>query len=155
MLIVLEGCDGSGKTTIANKLAQILGAEIIHCTTDTPNTEWFFRSIIEMAQTKNIIADRFCYGQFVYQNPEDRHLSEDALYDLELEMMNTGARVLYVDCDEPILKKRLGDRGEVTMKPIRDIRRAYEKVFSKSILLITNIYTARPELGGSKFLKEV
>lgn len=155
MLIVLEGCDGSGKTTIANKLSMMLGAEIIHCTTDTPNTVWFFRDIIELAQTRNIIADRFCYGQFVYQNPEERHLNEQDLYHLELTMLNTGARVLYVDCDEPILKKRLGDRGEVTMKPIRDIRMEYEKVFSKSILPIINVDTSRPELGVSKFLKEV
>lgn len=154
MLIVLEGCDGSGKTTIANKLAKILGAEIIHCTTDTPNTVWFFRDIIELAQTRNIIADRFCYGQFVYQNPEKRQLNEQDLYHLELTMMNTGARVVYVDCDAPILKKRLDDRGEVTMKSIRDIHRAYEKVFSKSILPIINIDTSRPELGVSKFIKE-
>ena len=154
MLIVLEGCDGSGKSTIANKLAEILGAEIIHCTTDTPNTVWFFRDIIELAQTRNIIADRFCYGQFVYQNPEERQLNEQDLYHLELTMMNTGARVVYVDCDESALKKRLDDRGEVTTKPIREIRRIYEEVFSKSILPITNIDTSRPELGVSKFIKE-
>lgn len=107
-----------------------------------------------MAQTRNIIADRFCYGQFVYQNPEERQLNEQDLYHLELTMMNTGARVLYVDCDESVLKKRLDDREEVTMKPIRDIRMAYEKVFSKSILPIINIDTSIPELGVSKFLKK-
>lgn len=154
MLIVLEGCDGSGKTTLANKLAAILDAEIIHCTTETPNDYSFFSQIIAMAEKRNIIADRFCYGQFVYQKPEERKLDSVDLYHLELYMMNTGARVLYVDCDEPIMKKRLGDRGEVTMKPIKDIRRIYEEVFSKSILPITNIDTSRPELGVSKFLRE-
>lgn len=154
MLIVLEGCDGSGKTTLANKLAAILDAEIIHCTTETPNDYSFFSQIIAMAEKRNIIADRFCYGQFVYQKPEERKLDSVDLYHLELYMMNTGARVLYVDCDEPILKKRLGNRGEVTMKPIREIRRAYEKAFSKSLLLIINVDTSRPELGVSKFLRE-
>ena len=38
MLFVLEGCDGSGKTTVAKHLKNILpAAEIVHCTTDTPN----------------------------------------------------------------------------------------------------------------------
>lgn len=154
MLIVLEGCDGSGKTTLANKLATMLNAEVIHCTTDTPNTVWFFRDIIEMARTRNIIADRFCYGQFVYQEPEERHVSEVDLYHLELEMLNTGARVLYIDCDESILKKRLGNRGEVTTKSIREIRKTYEKVFSKSILPIVNVDTSIPRLRVSKFVKE-
>lgn len=141
MLIVLEGCDGSGKTTIANKLAKMLGAEIIHCTTDTPNTVWFFRDIIELAQTQNIIADRFCYGQFVYQNPEERQLNEQDLYHLELTMMNIGARVIYVDAPTATIKDRLANRNETTSKPIDTIKKEYGKIWNKSILPITTMYS--------------
>lgn len=154
MLIVLEGCDGSGKTTLANKLAAILDAEIIHCTTDTPNTLWFFRDIIEMAQTRNIIADRFCYGQFVYQNPEERALNEIDLYNLELEMMNTGAKVIYVYCDEDILKRRLDERGEIPMKPVEKILTLYSSVFSKSLLPIKIAETSEPTTHYMKFPKD-
>lgn len=141
MLIVLEGCDGSGKTTLANKLALMLGAEIIHCTTKTPNTLWFFRDIIEIARTRNIIADRFCYGQFVYQEPDERQLNEQDLYHLELEMMNTGARVIYVDAPTAVIQSRLDERNETTTKPIDSIRAEYEKLWNKSILPITTMFS--------------
>lgn len=143
MLIVLEGCDGTGKTTLAHNLSKILGAEIIHCTTDTPNTVWFFRDIIEMAQTRNIIADRFCYGQFVYQSEDKRQLTKHDLYNLELAMLNTGARVVYVDCDEQVLNARLAARNEVPMKPIRQLKDGYLKVFSDSLLKIAVVDTTK------------
>ena len=154
MLIALEGCDGSGKTTLANKLAAILNAEIVHCTTDTPNTLWFFRDIIEIARTKNIIADRFCYGQFVYQNPEERQLNESDLYNLELEMMNTGARVIFVDCNPEIIEERLSRRSEKTMRPISEIETGYLKLFSNSLLPILVADTSKPELALHPFWKE-
>ena len=57
MLIVLEGCDGSGKSTLARSLSRLLDAEIIHCSSTTPNTKEFFEEIIEASRTRNIIAD--------------------------------------------------------------------------------------------------
>ena len=74
MLIVLEGVDGVGKSTIARKLARILNARIIHCTKDTPNDYRYFHRILDAATSENVIDDRFCYGQFVYQAPEARYL---------------------------------------------------------------------------------
>lgn len=143
MLIVLEGCDGTGKTTLAHNLSKMLGAEIIHCTTNTPNTVWFFRDIIETAKTKNIIADRFCYGQFVYQNEDERQLTKRDLYDLELAMLNTGARVVYVDCDEQVINTRLAARGETPMRPIRKLKDGYLKIFSDSLLKIAVVDTTK------------
>lgn len=154
MLIVLEGCDGSGKTTLANKLAAILDAEIIHCTTDTPNDYSFFSQIIAMAEKRNIIADRFCYGQFVYQKPEERKLDSVDLYHLELYMMNTGAKVIYVYCDENIVKERLDSRGEIPIRPVGEILSTYSSVLSKSLLPIKIAETSEPTTHYMKFPKD-
>ncbi len=154
MLIVLEGCDGSGKTTLANKLAAILDAEIIHCTTETPNDYSFFSQIIAMAEERNIIADRFCYGQFVYQKPEERKLDSVDLYHLELYMMKSGAKVIYVYCDEDIIKERLDERGEIPIRPVGEILSAYSSVLSKSLLPIKIAETSEPTTHYMKFPRD-
>lgn len=134
MLVVLEGCDGAGKSTLAEFLAKLLNADIVHCTAETPNDYGFFYNIIEVAKTRNIIADRFCYGQFVYQEKDERKLSKSALRMLETRMLEANSKVILVTAPEDIIIARLASRGEVTHMPVKDILSRFEKVMSKSIL---------------------
>lgn len=136
MLIVLEGCDGSGKTTLANGLLNILpNAEIVHCTTDTPNDWDFFTKLIELSKTRHIIADRFCYGQFVYQTAEERHLTREELLDLEILMMDAGAKVIHVAAPVDEIEDRLVMRGENTKMPIGEICDRYLDLFEYDTLI--------------------
>lgn len=134
MLVVLEGCDGAGKSTLAEFLAKLLNADTVHCTAETPNDYEFFDNIISAAITKNIIADRFCYGQFVYQEKEDRRLSKDDLRVLETRMLEADGKVIIVTAPEDVILARLASRGETTNMPVKDILSRFEKVMSKSIL---------------------
>ena len=135
MLIVLEGCDGSGKTTIANNLKAILpNAEIIHCTTETPNDLEFFTDLIRAADCRNIIADRFCYGQFVYQSPEERHLTKEQLMELETLMLASGAKVIHVTAPVNTIKTRLSWRNEKAMRPVEEITSRYIDLFERTLI---------------------
>lgn len=135
MLIVLEGCDGSGKTTIANNLKAIMpDAEIIHCTTETPNTFDFFKGIILASKERDIIADRFCYGQFVYQTEAERHLTDEELCALEIGMMGAGAKVIHVTAPVNTIKERLSWRGEDTMHPVEEITDRYIDLFERTLI---------------------
>lgn len=154
MLYILEGCDGAGKTTVATKLAKVLDAEIIHCSQYTPNDFSFFVHIAEAAKEKNIIADRFCYGQFVYQEEENRPLRESPivttlgfgdrdgvsalknLHQLETIMLDCGVKVIYVTAPVDDIKERLALRGEVLINglTVEDIMIRYTAVRKNSIL---------------------
>lgn len=135
MLIVLEGCDGTGKTTIANNLKAILpNAEIIHCTTQTPNDFEFFKNLILASQNRDIIADRFCYGQFVYQNDAERHLTPEELYALEVGMISAGAKVIHVTAPVNTIKERLGWRMEKPMHPVEEITDRYINLFERTLI---------------------
>lgn len=146
MLIILEGCDGAGKTTLAELLKNTIeDAQIIHCNRDTPNDMEFFKSIILCSHRQTIIADRFCYGQFVYQEREDRPLSyEDGvntwdnpyggLHRLETYILsqNVDVRLIYVYAEPDVIQKRLAMRNETV--PIFNIMNRYEELWTKSLL---------------------
>lgn len=136
MLIILEGADGVGKSTIAKRLARILNARIIHCTKDTPNDLAYFRSILYASEEQHIIADRFCYGQFVYQFEEERKLTRDELYRLEADMLNMGAKVIYVTASEKTIEARLDKRNEIPMYPVKELLERFDTVMKQSTLQI-------------------
>ena len=144
-LIVLEGCDGTGKTTLARSLAKLMDAHIIHCTTETPNNFDFFYQIIQMANDRNIIADRWCYGQFVYQDANDREslgwLDEQQLEELELEMLRNNVKVVHVVAPAKEIKERLEARSEYTTMTIEEIVDKFNHQLNKSIVPVINWYT--------------
>lgn len=146
MLIVLEGCDGTGKSTLAGFLAQLLNAEVIHCTSRTPNDFNFFWSIVEASKERNIIADRFCYGQFVYQEPRERRLSEANLRTLELSMLHAGAKVVLVTAPSETVEARLAARGEITSVPVCELLCRFKSVMAESLLPVAVYDTTK---GGS------
>lgn len=136
MLIILEGADGVGKSTIAKRLARIFNARIIHCTKDTPNDLAYFRSILYASEEQHIIADRFCYGQFVYQPEEERKLTREELYRLEADILNMGAKVIYVTASEKTIEARLNKRNEIPMYPVKELLERFDTVMKQSTLQI-------------------
>lgn len=63
MKIILEGCDGTGKTTLAKILADRYGLDICHCTQDDPGDYEFYRQTL---RKENVIWDRHTLGELVY-----------------------------------------------------------------------------------------
>lgn len=118
MLVVLEGADGVGKTTLAQILSNVLNAEVIHATRETPNDWKFFSGILDDAKTRNIIMDRAFWGQFVYQTPDERHLSYEQLDSLETRLQNEGGKLIYVCAPEDVIKARLDARSEIPSLPV-------------------------------------
>lgn len=169
MLIVLEGCDGVGKSTLANNLATVMNAEVIHCSQYTPNNYEFFHNIIEASKTKNIIADRFCYGQFVYQEEFERPLAIMAnathnvtigkdefefpngtpalhvLHRLETEMLQAGATVVHVTAPIEEIKERLEARKEYLINglTVEQVVDKFRGTFKMSILPVVEWSTGR------------
>lgn len=132
MLIVLEGCDGSGKSSLAELLANLCydpgAVEVIHATRETPNDMEWFSKIMDDARNKNIIMDRAFWGQFVYQNESKRSLTYQDLKNLENRLQTEGGKLIYVYSPERVIKRRLAKRSELTDIPIRTILRKYKNL---------------------------
>lgn len=130
MLIVLEGVDGVGKTTLATLLSKTMNAGIIHATRETPNNWGWFSEIMDLARDHNIIADRFFWGQFVYQEPEERKLSWEQLHELEHRLEQEGGKLIYVVAEKQDILTRLGKRAEVLSLPLDTLIGRYAGVMS-------------------------
>lgn len=117
MIIIIEGPDGSGKTSLANRLSRQTGYKIIHRT--QPKTEEdkaimmdeYFRVI---RSRENMIFDRCWYSEMVY-GPVMRDasvISYSQMYDLERRLMETGAMIIYCTDAKQVLWARCQERGE-------------------------------------------
>ena len=143
MLVILEGCDGVGKTTLANSIRNALAphAKIIHCTKETPNDYRFFSNIIYNSKNVFVVADRFMYGQFVYQTEEERHLTQEQLYRLETELLGVEHTLIHVRTTPQEALNRLSLRKENTEKPVAEIMKGFEVILGNSILEVNEWWT--------------
>lgn len=143
MLIVLEGIDGVGKTTLANLLSKTYDAGIIHATRDTPNDWAWFNEMMDLAKDRNIIMDRSFWGQFVYQEPDERKLSWEQLHELEHRLDQEGGKLIYVTANTTDIIERLRGRAETLSRPLDLLKERYEAVIllSECPVIIYNTST--------------
>ena len=135
MNIVIEGCDGTGKSTIAKHLCERFGLQYWH--ESQPRT---FKEYEQMLKYGGFVFDRFCFGQFVYNAPEERKLTPEELKKLVTEVFaQTGTLLLYVDAKTDTIIKRLIQLGEGDPKQIsemekwvKNIRGTYRQVLRES-----------------------
>lgn len=109
MNIILEGPDATGKTTLAEKLRDMTGKEIVHF--PSANKEDHLNALYQ----GDTIFDRFHIGEIVYPKIYGREPKLD--FDEANEIMraivdNNDILIIFITSDLNILRKRLIDRGE-------------------------------------------
>lgn len=147
MLIIIEGERRSGKSTLARILSSTIpDAKVIHCTSETPNDFRFFCDIIKASQNRNIICDRFCYGQFAYQDEIERNLTLDSLHRLEVLMLDSQVSIVYCDCSPDTVRKRMLLTGKdscngVYRRTPEQVISGFRSILDKSILPVVKYNT--------------
>ena len=135
MNIVIEGCDGTGKSTLAKFLAERFGLYYWH--ESAPRS---FDEYCQMLKAGGVVFDRFCFGQFMYNEIPDRKMNDQALRTLVRDVFpETNTLLIYVDCSTEEIIKRLIARGEgsAAVRPdmekwIKNIRGTYRAVLRES-----------------------
>lgn len=109
MKIIIEGCDGVGKTTLANKLAKVFNASVEH----DKHPETYSNYMNRLQKPGNVIFDRFMIGQFVYNSSEERPMSYRELSDLiDYCKSRPDVVLIYVTLDKEVLLNRLLSRDK-------------------------------------------
>lgn len=149
MIIIIEGPDGSGKTTLANKLSEQTGYPIEH--RSKPETEEekkkMYDMYLQMCKSKrNVILDRCWYSEIVYGTVM-RDASMISIYDmyaLEKQLSKVGALLIYCTDTESALWRRATKRGEdyiTSRDDFRSICEQYNKLMDMPHIIPVTRYT--------------
>lgn len=135
MIYVVEGPDGSGKTTLVKRLREMLAYAVKH--RDKPKSEEEKQMMLagygwDIASGGNFIYDRCWYSELVY-GPIMRDASVitmDQMYSLEEAIVRSGGGMI-IHCTGPIddLWYRCTTRGEdyiASKETLNDIRMGFE-----------------------------
>lgn len=115
MKIILEGCDGTGKTTLANLLAEKYGMDVCHCTHKDPADYEFYKQTL---RKENVIWDRHTLGELIYPNIFKRRAqigAEDARL-LMHYAKEEKVKVFVLTCNVTEIWRRLDRRGNENRK---------------------------------------
>lgn len=154
-VLIFEGCDASGKTTIQDILKEIIRhAFVVHTSAPTKGNskEYFYNLLNKLVEFSDILNqplffDRFHIGELVYGSifrPEtiDR-MVEEKMYQLEAELLKQNARIIYVTASPEVIARRIQERGDwyITTNDVQSILDRYEKALQKSKLPIYRLDT--------------
>lgn len=148
MLFIIEGADGSGKTSLAEMLSKQTGYPIIHRSQpkDEEEKARMFDEYLRLASSnKHAILDRCWYSEMVY-GPVMRGtsvLSYPDMYRLETAAKKHGAIIIYCTDKIETLWKRCQSRGEdyiVDKHTYRLIYDGYEELMRDVPHLIPVMY---------------
>lgn len=156
MIIILEGPDGAGKTTLANKLCKsIPGSTLLHygAPTDAVAAENYWQvyaeDILKASTASVLIMDRSWYTDMVYGPVLRGSLEMTATKCKMLEALvlaNGGGLVIYCTSSPKVLWSRVMRRGDPLIKDTETLRAlydGYEALFKEGVTLPVVKYDTR------------
>jgi len=141
MVIILEGCDKTGKSTLAQYIVEKYGFKLIKCSQPKKGEAYNeYTGIIEKISKgkENYVIDRMHLGEEVY-GPIYRgrsELTQEQFQDIEKRLNDLNTVLIYCYDREENIARRFIDDGETFTKTenIQDILDKYLVVVKKSAL---------------------
>lgn len=122
MKIILEGANGTGKTTLAKLLADKYGLDICHCTRNDPADYDFYK---HTARKENVVWDRHMIGELIY--PEifnyDPQIGTESARLILAYAREAKAKIFVLTANINTIKKRLKNKGEEFPEVIENIEK--------------------------------
>ena len=122
MKIILEGCDGTGKTTLAKILAEKYGLDICHCTQHDAADYEFYRQTL---RKENVVWDRHTIGELIYPRVFNRKpcLGTENARLIRHYAKEEGAKIFVLTADIETIRERLLERGNENVNILNNIER--------------------------------
>lgn len=141
--IILEGNECSGKSSLAKKLSEKLGWEIVkgsNFESATGTNEELYDFLEKPLDMDNVIIDRTFFSNMVYATlyPKYTIITNEQYSELQDRLLeqdkNNESIVLYLYTDIETLKERLIDRGDEYIREdkLKDINDMYELLWENA-----------------------
>ncbi|MBG0568721.1 hypothetical protein [Actinoplanes aureus] len=150
--IVFEGCDGAGKTTLAETTAQHLNATLIHSMLTPPGTDLFTTYSCLLDRTGRLVFDRCFLSELVYGPLYRGHtrLTYQHMATLVRRVVTRNGIFVHVTAPAAEIRRRLAARGERHLPDIEEIAvicDRYDDVFRavRTMAQVLQITTDHPD----------
>jgi len=138
MLIIIEGPDNTGKTTLARHLQEVFTLDYIHCS--KPKTDNPFQEYLSMFSDLNVptVIDRAHLGEYVYSKlwRDGCSITDKQFKLLDLEAMSRFEYTIIIHAQAPneIILERCKNNNEKLLKPeqINRCSELFHEIFQKT-----------------------
>ena len=154
MRIIIEGCDKTGKSTLAKQLSERYNLPIIKV--NQPKTEDSLIEYLELLkQNDNAIFDRLHLGENVY-GPLYRNTNKIDFSGLENMFKNNTLLILCTDNHLNVQDRFISDKEDYTkFEHIRYILDEFKREYDKSILNKTTYNIGKYDMSMQRILKKI
>lgn len=131
-VIILEGVDKTGKSTLAKDLSALTGYPVVHLSVPPEDVDYEKHLISLIAfHPDGVIFDRFHLGDYVYAGltREEPALSPRGFVNVERHLANRSAVIVYCWAELKDLQRRFVEDGE-TLIPSSEISRLQARYVS-------------------------
>ena len=139
MIVILEGCDCTGKTTLANELAKRTGYEIVKGSSfeiSQLGADGMFEYMMGLLDRDNIIIDRFYHSNYVYGFLYDYPMLKASQFFELADKTDKRAVVVYLHANERVIANRMVERGDkdINVQDVKNIIKRYNEIICHPIL---------------------
>lgn len=140
MKIILEGADGTGKTTLANKLVRTYGLSYVNVNRQDPNDFDFYKQTMRKT---NVVYDRHFIGEMIYPSVFNRkgNLSKEKFEEL-LEFSkqeNVKIIVLHNDPKLDMVHRLDDDEYDEVIKKIMQINQKFVDIAKEFNIMLIDV----------------
>lgn len=126
MRMIVDGCDGVGKTTYASRLANIYHCDVIHMTAKSPKN---LRAYLHRLRNDNVIFDRFFISEVVYSKVFNRNTK---IKEFEIRFLLFICKLLKYEIriltqDDSVMLERLKRRNDESNEILNNVGRLNEE----------------------------